>query len=186
MDEKERRQVAGIYEELKGVLSSFGDKAYLDDDGISDHINFVVRRVSAQCPDIPEVEIYLARTDHVPDRGRVVDLIATRPRLASLIGRIKGVYGFDGPFQSAGNTIIQTQNQEQSQQQIFVTILGLQERLISEIPRHAEGTKERGFLEKLKGALPAVKNVTDILASVLKIGGELGLDPATIHKLLGL
>jgi phage terminase small subunit len=65
-------------------------------------------------------------------------------------------------------------------------VLELQEKIISEIYKHKEGSKERGFLEKLKAALPAVKTITDILASALKIGAEMGLDPATIHKLLGL
>jgi hypothetical protein len=62
----------------------------------------------------------------------------------------------------------------------------MQEKIISEIPKHKEGTKERTFLEKLKSALPSVKSITDILSAALKIGANIGLDPATIHKLLGL
>lgn len=65
-------------------------------------------------------------------------------------------------------------------------MLELQQKVLLEIPKHKEGTKERSFLEKFKTTLPTVKNTIDVLGSALRVGEEIGLNPETIRKLLGL
>jgi len=81
------------------------------------------------------------------------------------------------------STVIQ-QTQNQNQTQSISILLEIQEKIISEIPKHEEGSKERTFLEKVKSILPSIKTVTDIISSILKIGSELGLSASDMHKLL--
>lgn len=179
-----KKEILGVYEELKGVLASMPeDRTWFDDKGFTEHANRIITRAASICPEISDIESYKVVSDHQPSRGPIVYTIQTKSRLNALIGRLKGTYDLDtSPTGSNGNTFIQ--NQSQTQSQYINLVLDLQEKIIAEIPKHAEGTKERSFLEKLKVALSTTQNVMDILASVLRIGGEFGLDPSTIHKLL--
>jgi hypothetical protein len=117
--------------------------------------------------------------------NRFIKISEYRQKLGGLISRLHGEFFSDEqpPFSGMPSTVItQTQNQTQS----VSMILEIQERVLSQITKYADGTKEKGFLEKLKASLPSVKSAVDVLGSALKIGADLGLDPATIHKLLGL
>ncbi|OGF65120.1 hypothetical protein A2Z53_03465 [Candidatus Giovannonibacteria bacterium RIFCSPHIGHO2_02_42_15] len=62
----------------------------------------------------------------------------------------------------------------------------MQEKILSEILKHPEGSKERKFLDKIKSALPSLKTATDIISSILKIGSEFGLNASDISKLFNL
>ncbi|KKS37967.1 MAG: hypothetical protein UV01_C0006G0011 [Parcubacteria group bacterium GW2011_GWA2_42_14] len=184
-DEKNKKAILGVYEELKGLLVAIESKnSWFDDNGFSAHANLIIERVPIVCPEIEDVATYRIRPEHINDRGNIVKPIPAKAKLNSIIGRLKGLYGLDTPTKNDGNTFIQNQSQNQSQFLNFA--LELQEKIISEIPKYAEGTKERSFLEKLKSALPTIKSATDILSKALRIGADFGLDPATIHKLLGL
>jgi hypothetical protein len=184
-DEDKLKEVVGIYEELKGVLSAIENStSWFDDNGFTTHANQIIKRIPTVCPEISDISSYIIQTDHIGNRGYIVQPIPAKAKLSSIIGRIKGTYKLEEPIRNNGNTFIQ--NQSQNQSQYLSLALEMQEKIISEIPKHKEGTKERTFLEKLKSALPSVKSITDILSAALKIGANIGLDPATIHKLLGL
>lgn len=119
--------------------------------------------------------------------GQYIKVSNYRQKLGGLISHLYGEYFSDeqSPFSGMPSTII-NQNQSQNQSQSLSIILELQEKIINEIPKHKEGTKERNFLEKFKPGLSTIKSVTDILSLALKIGADFGLDPATIRRLLGL
>lgn len=187
MDEKETRKgITGVYEELKGLLESLKDStAWFYDHGFSHRTNVIIDRIPSVCPEIQDVSSYKISLDlSNPHGGGVVHTTQAKAQLSSIIGRLKGTYGLDSAEKNPGNTFIQ--NQLQSQFQSLSVALEFQEKIISEISKHAAGTKERGFLEKLKSALPTIKSITDILSLALKLGADFGLDPATINKLLGL
>lgn len=179
------KQVAGIYEELKGVVLSIKDNgSWFDDDGYTQHVNGIIARVSIICPEIEDIKSYEIKAEYLPNRGQIVNVIPTKTKLNALIGRLKGTYDLDVPLNTNGHTFIQNQSQEQSQQ--INLVLEWQEKIIKEISKYESGSKERAFLEKLKSSLPDIKIITDILSNTLKIGSEVGLDPDTIRKLLGL
>ena len=117
--------------------------------------------------------------------GSFVRMFEYRARLGGLISRLHGEYFSDEqpPFSGMPSTVIQ-QTQNQNQTQSISILLEIQEKIISEIPKHEEGSKERTFLEKVKSILPSIKTVTDIISSILKIGSELGLSASDMHKLL--
>lgn len=183
---KEEDRVKGIYEELKGVLAAIPENgSWFDDNGFTSHANLIIEKIPSACKELQNVNAYKIQSKYFEGRrGNIVDIVPTKAKLNSIIGRLKGLYGLDTPLSSNGNTFIQ--NQSQSQSQTMIVTLELQEKIISEISKHAEGTKERSFLEKLKSLLPTVKGVMDILSLALKIGAEFGLDATSIHKLLGL
>lgn len=185
MTEEQKRQIRGAYEELRGVLISLeGDRTWFDDNGFAAHINEIIDRVIKICPEIENINSYKIRGEILGQRGLTIDVIITRTKLNSLIGRLKGSYDLEVLVKEVGNTFIQNQSQNQSQS--FSMALELQEKILSEIPKHKVGSKERNFLEKFKLVLPSIKTGIDILAGTLKIGSEMGLDSGTIHKLLGL
>ena len=184
-EEKDRKEIMGVYEELKGIRVAIEDRtSWFDDNGFAAQANLIIDRVSLVCPEIGDIDSYRIQTEYANGRGEIVKPIPAKAKLNSIIGRLKGAYELEVPAKNDGNTFIQSQSQNQSQS--LSVILELQEKIISEIPKHAEGTKERNFLEKLKSTLPTIKGITDILSLTLKIGVDLGLDATTIHKLLGL
>lgn len=180
-----KKDIRGIYEELKGVLTSIQDNnSWFDDEGFTDHVNHIIARTASICPEIQDLDSYRLEKDYIPGREAIVHSIQAKSKLSALTGRLRGTYNLDVPTANSGHTFIQ--NQSQIQSQYLSAILECQEKIIAKIPKYAKGTKERSFLEKLKAALPTMKSMTDMTSSVLKIGAAIGLDPATIHKLLGL
>ena len=184
-DSEKLNDVKGAYEELKGILESIQNEGtWFDDNGFTNHTNSVIDRISNICPEIENIDSYKVSTSHSQQRGLEVMAIPTRSRLRALLGRIKGAYEFDEIPRETGNVFVQNQNQSQSQ--TLSIILDLQERIISEIPKHKEGTKERTFLEKVKENLSTIGDARDILSTVLKIGSEVGLSIDAVRKILGL
>lgn len=179
------KEVLGAYKELKGILISIEkENSWFNDEGFTGHANQVIERVGLVCSEIKNIDQYKLQREHLNDGRVIVHTTQARQKLHSLIGRIEGEYGLDDMKSSTGPTFIQSQSQNQSQH--VALVLDLQEKILNELPKHKEGSKERNFLEKIKSALPSIKNAMDVLSLALKIGSELGLDPSDIHNLLGL
>ncbi len=114
----------------------------------------------------------------------IVRSLEYKSKLSGLINRVQlEFFTEDQPSATGPSTIINA-NQTQSQTQSINTILEIQEKLLSEIPKHKEGSKERTFLEKVKSALPNMKTGTEIISNILKIGAEIGLHASEIATLL--
>jgi len=182
--ESNKEKISGLYEELKGLFDSIpNDRTWFDDNGFVDSANKVISRVESTCPEIEDPNQYLLKKEYINGRGDyVVNVIPSRSKLSALIGRLKGTYSLEAPTANNSHTFIQSQ----SQSQYLNIVLEFQEKIISKIPDYPKGSKERNFLEKLKEALPTIKNMTDIIALILKIGSNLKLDLNAIHKILGL
>ena len=183
------KEIQGVYEELKGVLSSIPEKtSSFTDEGFTEHVNAVIERLGKTCPEINDWKNYTIQNRLITSAGirshYVIDTVLAKSKLNGLIGRIKGTYELDVPSTGSGLTLVQNQSQNQSQS--IALMLELHEKILSELPNHLQGTAERSFLEKLKESLPTIKNTMDILSEVLKIGANFGLDCAKIHTLLGL
>jgi hypothetical protein len=104
-----------------------------------------------------------------------------RGKLGGLISRLHGKYFADEPppFSGMPATVI-SQNQIQSQSVQVQILLDLQSKIDEKLHKFEEGSKERTFLEKLKGSLSSVKNIVGLIALLTKTASEYGL---TIEQL---
>jgi hypothetical protein len=111
--------------------------------------------------------------------------IATyRQKLSGLISHLHGRYFSDElpPFSGMPTTVItQTQQQNQSIQML----LEIQDQIDKKIADLPEESKERKFLEKFKGTLGSISNVTQLLSQMFKIAKDFGLDINSFMKIFG-
>lgn len=182
------REIKAVYQELKGVLDSLKDitsgSTWFYDNGFSEHVNSIINRINQLCPEVDNATSYKIIAEYNDGTSCTVNVIPTRTKITSLIGRLNGLYSIEEPSKEIGPTFIQNQNQ--SQHQTMSLVLNIQERILSQIQNYDEGTPERSFLEKLKSKLPGVSDVLSIISSILTIGNETGVNIETIKKLLGL
>lgn len=185
-----KEKIRPIYSELKGYLSvapnieTVFDSAAVDlskqfNDSI-DELNTVTDK------DYNRFKITLRSIDWNQSYRNTIESLDYKTKISGLIYRLQGEYfSEEQSAQNQPSTIINA-SQSQFQNQSISLALDLQEKIINEISKYTEGTKERNFLEKLKLNLSTIKTAMDLLVIVLKIGGEFGLDTHTIHKLLNL
>ncbi len=97
-----------------------------------------------------------------------------RQKLGGLIARLHGEYFSDEqvPFADMPSTVIQ-QNQSQSVHVEF--ILEVNNLINDKLHAAKEGSKEKTFLEKVRGSLGAVKNVSQLIPLIIKTAREMGL-----------
>ena len=101
-----------------------------------------------------------------------------------MIARLHGEYFFDepAPFSDMPNTVInQTQQQNQSFQ--VQMLLEVQSKIDEKISEFKEGTKEKSFLDKIKGSLSSIKNTTELFTLILKTGKDFSL---TVEQILNI
>lgn len=188
-----KEEVRSLYAELQGYLSQVpvgvSETSWTQDRSLWTQLNHVVEQLNQLTgKDYSRFKITPVhrRVTQNSSPYETVRYSTYKASLGALIAKIHVEYFRDEeepPFRTMPNTVI---NQTQTQTQSLNVILEIQEKLITEIPKHKEGSKERTFLEKVKTALPSIKTGTDILSSVLKIGAEVGLDASKIHSLLHL
>lgn len=186
-----KEQIRPLYSELKGYLSAVPDKDTIYDStatSICNQLNGTIDQLnSITNKEYNKFKINPRNEQWNQSYRTILSIIDYKNKLSGLINNIQGEFFSEEQVSLGGqpSTIINT-HQTQSQSQSLSIALELQEKIISEIPKHKEGSKERNFLEKMKFALPTIKSVTDVLSNALTIGANVGLDPATIHTLLHL
>lgn len=122
-----------------------------------------------------------------PERDQVSNYIfisAYRQKLGGLISNLYGEYFSDEPppFSDMPRQVItQTQQQSVSVQML----LEFQSKIDENLQKVENGSKEEGFLKKLKSTLSAVSNVNDLLRQCMKLGKEFGLNVQDILALWG-
>ncbi|MFA5876838.1 MAG: hypothetical protein WC880_00535 [Candidatus Paceibacterota bacterium] len=187
-EEALKTKVRPVYSELQGYLSqapTVGEHgvASTRDETLWTQFNLTIDELNeVSGSDYNKFKITGIRHGQM---GNFVNVSELRTKLGGLIARLHGEYFANepAPFSGMPSTVI-TQNQSQSVD--VQVLLNLQSKIDSELQKHEEGSKERGFLEKLKSTLPALKSAMEVLSAALKIGADFGLDPRVIHNLLGL
>lgn len=175
-----KEKIKPIYSELQGYLSQIPNKS----DSYAQELWNQPNKAIDELITISGKDYSRFKTSPLQGQlGQFIRVESIRTNLGGLISKLYGEYFSDEqpPFSGMPSTII---NQTQTQNQSINILLEIQEKIISEIPNHKEGTKERTFLEKVKSTLPNIKTTTDIFSNILKIGSELGLHISDIIKLL--
>lgn len=182
MAEIQRTKIKSLYGDLKGLLNEIPEfhKAYWVQSNIVLTFNQVLDDLSKISN--TDYSIYQVPMSEMDTERRAFEITRVRTQISRVVSRLEEEHNFkSNGSESSPNMVI---NQNQSQSQSISLILDIQEKILSEIPKHKEGSKERTFLEKVKLALPNIKTATDIFAVILKIGADVGLQVSDIHKLL--
>ena len=92
-------------------------------------------------------------------------------------------YFSDEPFPLGGSpdTII-TLSQQQAQSFYVQMLLDIQSKIDDSLNNYEEGSKEKGFLKKVKDSLSSISNVTQLLTLILSTAKEFGLTVSDISK----
>ena len=181
----DKEKIRPIYSELQGYLSQMPNHGFSSSEELWKRPNEAVDELINISGKQEYTRFKIATLNG--DIGPFIRVESARTNLGGLISRLHAEYFFDEqpPFSGMPQTVI-NQNQSQNQNQSISIVLEIQEKIISEIPKHKEGSKERSFLEKVKSALPSIKTITDIISTILKIGSELNLSAQEIHNILPL
>lgn len=183
-----KEKIRPIYSELQGYLAQAPKNEVMDIDDLSlksqynetiDELNEVSNK------DYNRFQIKEKDLIIYSERDKAVRVSVYRSKLGGLIARLHGEYFSDepAPFSGMPNTIInQTQQQNQSFQ--IQMLLEMQSKIDKKILKFEEGTKEKNFLEKIKGSLSSVNNITELFALILKTGKDVGLTIEQISSIL--
>jgi len=116
--------------------------------------------------------------------GSFVRLETYCQKLGGLIARLHAEYFSDevAPFAEMPSTII-TQSQEQTQSFQIQMLLEVQSKIDEKIAKFDEGSKERKFLEKVKGSLASIRNIAGLIALLLSVAKECGLSIEDLKSL---
>lgn len=180
-------EVKYLYAEFMGYLSQMPtapqDKPYLhiDDDSVWKQYNDSVKKLS-------EITGKDYRTFLIePLRGQTGEFIRIntyRHKLGGLISRLHAEYFPELPEPFSGQpSVVITQNQQQSQSVFIQMLHDVQSKIDEKLPTLKEDSKEKGFLQKLKGTLSSAPNIISLFVQILTLAKEYGISIDTLSEL---
>ena len=109
-------------------------------------------------------------------RGEFVATDTYRTTLGGLISELHGKYFPKEmpPFSGMPQTII-SQSQQQNQVVHIQMLLEVNSKIEQKLSEFPEGTKERTFLQKVKGSLSSIKDTVGLIALLINMAKECGL-----------
>lgn len=183
-------KIRPIYSELQGYLSqapeaTSGRERIYDDTSLVNQLNSSIQELEQLTQ--KDYSRYKERIQiTVWNRGtrQFFDLLSYRSKLGGLISRLYGEYFSDesAPFSGMPSTII-NQHQSQSQTTHVQILLDFQSKIDKKIKAYKDDSKEKTFLEKVRGALSKVGNVTELFTLILRTGRDIGLTIDDILKI---
>lgn len=165
--------------EVKATYESISDKA------VWNQFNNVVRMLGEITKkDYSRFIIEPERSSRV---GDFVHIILYRQKLGGLLFSLHAEYFNDevGPLDMGPATVI-SQNQQQQQTVNIQMILDMQSKIDENIDQYEEGSKEKGFLKKVKGSLSSVTNVIQLLSLLLKTAKDFGVSIQEMISIIGI
>lgn len=177
-----KEKIRPIYSELQGYLSQAPklEEVYLNDLSLQSQYNETINELNEiSSKDYNRFQI---KEENICDRD--IRVSTYRNKLGGLIARLYGEYFSEeqAPFSGMPSTII-NQTQQQSQNFQVQMLLEMQSKIDEKISEFKEDTKEKSFLNKIKGSLSSIKNTTELLALILKSGKDFGL---TVEQILNV
>ena len=174
-DHIKKEKLRPLYSELQGYLSQTPERMktgeYIQDESLWSQFNTVIGLISEVTG-----EDY-TRFEIKPIGGYYVSHTRYRQSLGGIISYLHGKYFSEelAPFSGGPNTII-SQSQQQSQSVLIQMVLDMQSKIDEKIGNYEDGSKEKGFMQKLKSSLSSITNVTDLIAKLSKIANDNGLN----------
>lgn len=187
MDDEIKQKVQPIYKQLQGYLG----QAPTTKDGYYDYNSFYWTSLNQCIEELKKItgdDYSRFQVKIIPRQGgdgEKIDRNEYRMQVNALIMYLKGRYFPDETDPFGGSPLVSV-NQSQNVQ---VTMLLEVTTLIDKILYGENGKnlkpEEKTFLEKVKNTLPSVKTAAELLAIVVKMAKDSGLDIHTVAKIFG-
>lgn len=187
MEEKKKGEIKEIYSELRGYLAEAPTpkETYetIETESVWEQYNGTVdllNNISGK--DYNRFRIVPSR--HSSSGDTYIEIVAYRQKLGGLISRLYGEYfeAETNPLDGVPGTVI-AQSQQQGQSVHIQMILDIQSKIDEKIPNYPEESKEKGFLQKLKGSISSILNVNQLLQTIHKMAKEFGLNLDDVLKI---
>lgn len=110
--------------------------------------------------------------------AKFIELNAYRLKLGGLINNLYGQYFPDEaePFSGKPSTIINQQQSQNQNQQVFVKILfDVRDKIDEKLPTLADGSPEKTFLQKLKDSLSSISSIAGLLNTLFTLANQYGV-----------
>lgn len=164
-------KIRPLYEALQGLLAQAPDReGYLNNDQLINKYHGIIDQLIS----ITDNQSY--DTFRIVTQGLKIDTY--RAMLNAIIMSLHGEYFYNEREPFSGNSQV-TFNQEISQYQYNnnINISHIQDILDKKIYQDDNlKSEEKEFITKLKEILPMTKDVTGIIAAIVKLGIDLGID----------
>lgn len=170
----DKEAIGPIYAELQGYLAQAPkasrtneETVWLDVNGLLQELNKLTGK------NYTKFHLYPITSEH--DEPHLY-LSTYRRKLGGLIARLHREYFLDEstPFASMPSMVIQ-QNQHQNQSVEIQFLLEVNNLINEKLNKAPEGTTEKKFLEKIRGPLSKVKNVSQFVTLVIMTAKEMGI-----------
>jgi hypothetical protein len=103
--------------------------------------------------------------------------------LSGLIEELKAHYFIDELKPDNNTGIHISQSQSQTQEMHIQILLDMQSLIDKKMQKFPNECKERTFLEKVKGTLSGIKNISDLMLHVLSVGKSVGLSAEELYNI---
>ena len=178
----DKEKIRPIYSELQGYLSQapvIKDSIFsITDADLWESVNQTIEELSRVSDENYDRFKIVSKTGGPEPEYeyQYVEKDTYRTKLGGLISRLHGKYFSNepAPFSGMPSTVI-SQTQQQSQSVYVQMLLEVNSKIEQKLPKFAEGTKERTFLQKVKGSLSSIKNATGLITHLMNMAKECGL-----------
>jgi len=187
-EKNDREKIRPIYAFFQGCLSQAPDNnkyPVIQSPEVWRLVNEAIDRLT----DVSEEEY--SRFKLAPKRNEKFksEFVATdtyRTTLGGLISELHGRYFSDelAPFSGMPRTV-NIQSQEQSQTVNVQMLLEVNSKIEQKLPEFPEGTKERTFLQKVKGSLSSIKDAVGLIALLVNMAKQCGLSIDEMKSIFG-
>lgn len=172
----------GLLSQIPPVESNDPDKPSFSLSQLS-YFEAIIKGIGKILPDDDLSRFKVDRIDYFGNKDGF-SISEFRQKVSGLMMFLYGNYfeNENEPFSGHPSTII-SQNQQQNQSANIQILLNFQSILDEKISKFSEGSKERGFLGKIKNSLSSVKDANQLVLTILGLGSQLGL---TVNQILNI
>jgi len=177
----DREKIRPAYAELQGILGQLPNKGYVENPAVWTRHNALIQELNDLTGRSYDGFRLASRESTM--LGNVVEYEEYRMKLAGLVGRLHAEYFSDEPppFVNMPSTMI-TQTQSQSVQ--VEVLLEINTWISDKLNQAKEGSPERKFLERVRGAVSKVRSVGQFVSLLLTTAKEFGLSIDQLKDLL--
>jgi len=182
----DKEQIRPLYCELRGYLSKIPDATsaggYYYCSGLWEHYNSSIDELNRTSGG--NYDRFKVSPTRYRDGKFHIDIGTYQTKLAGIVERLHGEFFSDEPAPLGGMpTTVISQSQEQAQSFQIQMLLEIQSKIDEKLAKFDEGTKERKFLEKIKGSLSSIRNIAGLISLLLKLAKDYGLSIEDLRSL---